>query len=181
MRGVGAAVMAALAIGSGALGAGAPMPEAGLPANGDEVSPDLSDPGLEGAIRIRIPVPPGRVRWLLRPRNQFDQTGPAVQLFDREFARVPADAAYRRRDRMLTVRPGLPLPPGQYTLTLDRSLLVRRRHLDDDGGIEDFRISFTVGPDLHAPVVRDSSPAANQSRVPPFTPVRVVFNESLDP
>jgi hypothetical protein len=47
--------------------------------------------------------------------------------------------------------------------------------------VEDFRTSFTVGPDVFPPRMGETVPAANQSDAPLFEPIRVVFDESLDP
>jgi len=180
MRGPAKVLLAAALLFGAQRAVGYRAPSAVLPMNGDEVSPDLSDPGLEGAIRVHVRVPRGRVKHLVEEQNQLHSLGPALRLVDHRFAAVPAEADYRRRDRLLTIRPESALPPAQYTLEIDPTLLVSRRRRTVEH-LETFRTSFTVGPDVYGPVLRDLSPAPNQSEVPRFAAVSAVFNESLDP
>jgi hypothetical protein len=153
--------------------------EGAAPFNGQVVRPDLSDEGLDGAVRVNVRIPARFRRGLRDPSGQWDGNGPAVSLLDQGFRSVLESARYRSRTRELVIHPTLPLPEGQYTLTLWKGLLGKPGILD--GLIGDFRTSFTVGPDVYPPVIQLTEPAANQTEVPRFTPVVVSFNESLDP
>jgi hypothetical protein len=135
---VGLSLLAVL--GAGSATARVHQVEWAAPANGQAVSPDLSDDGLQGEIRVHLKIPP-RLRRLLKRGDGFD--GPrAVTLLRQDFAAVPFEVRYRRRSRILAILPDLPLAGGQYTLTLDAGLLGRPGRSDDPPG--DFSTSFVV-------------------------------------
>ncbi len=152
------------------------------PTNGQEVLPDLSDPGLDGVVTIllRHRLRPWQRRLLRRgSRGSFNGSGEPVSLLTHDLTRAPAAIVLSPETRSLILVPERPLSEAQYTLTIDRRLLWPSRRLQE--WHRDIRTSFTVGPDVHPPRVREVTPAPNQMEVPPFTPVSIVFNESMDP
>ena len=149
--------------------------------NGQVVHPDLSDPGLEGAITVRVARHlPRRLRRELRGkgRGSFDEFGGPISLLSSTFPSPPMTTRYDGRSRTVRLEPTLPMAPGQYTLTIQPEVMVPRHYWRE--GMEAYSLSFIVGNDFSPPEVRDSVPAPNQSEVPLHAAVIVTFNESLD-
>ena len=151
------------------------------PTNGQAVLPDLSDPGLDGAVTLRVRLGRRQIRRLRRgvPADSYDDFRNPLSLLDGSFRHVGYGWDYDPRLQSLVLRPDLPMPDGQYTVTLDLGALWSRHGRRAPWGI--LRTSFTVGSDVHPPRVRDVSPAPNQFEVPLSAPASIVFNESIDP
>lgn len=149
------------------------------PTNGQETLSNLSDPGLGGMLTVRFTSPP-RLGAMIDDTNAFNGLTPDVQILNQAFGRVAGTPSLDRSTESFTFTPaGGTLPPAQYTVTVGKFVSsVSGKQLNQ--GIEDFSSSWTVGPDVYPPVVRNTSPAALQSDTPLFTPVVVTFNESLD-
>ncbi len=150
------------------------------PTNGQETTTLLSDPELNGRLTVRFSTPP-RERSFIDRANAFNGLTPNVQILDHNFARVQGTPNVDPLTREFTFVPaGASLTVGQYTVTVSKfAQSVDGQTLN--AGTKDFSSSWTVGPDIYPPVVRNTSPAQGQNDVAPFTPTVVTFNESLDP
>ena len=149
------------------------------PTNGQETLANLSDPELNGRLTMTLSGIPTSAT-IIDPQNAVNLLTPNVQILDQSFARVRGTPAVDPATRTFTFTPaGGSLPPAQYTVTMSKFVSSTAGKLLNNG-LEDFSSSWTVGPDVYPPVVRNVSPANNQSDVPLFTPIVVTFNESLD-
>jgi hypothetical protein len=151
-----------------------PVPGAS-PTNGQEVAPDLSDPDMGGVIRIRYRFPASGIRRLAEGTEE----DPLLTLRDQDLADVPFAWTYDPIGRILEMQPGLPLPGGQYAVSLGARALGRRPVVR--GRIRDFATSFTVGPDTYAPLLLRTRPSHQSLDARRTAPVVATFNESLDP
>lgn len=150
------------------------------PTNGQETLTDLSDPELGGQLTVKFSEVPDATT-MIDETNAFNGLTPNVQVLNQGFSRVSGTPSVDKQARAFTFTPaGGVLAPNQYTLTVSRFVGTKSGRLLN-AGLEDFSASWTVGPDIYNPVIRNTSPAANQSETPLFTPIVVTFNESLDP
>ena len=153
---------------------------AATPTNGQETNTTLSDPELEQRITVKFTTTPAR-STMLDDTNAFNGLTPYVQMLDQNFARVPGTPSIDPDTHAFLFEPeNKTLVNGQYTLTVSKFVTTPTGNLLN-AGLEDFSTSFTVGADDYPPVVRNTSPANNQSDVPLFNPIVMTFNESLDP
>ena len=150
------------------------------PTNGQETLANLSDPDLNGRLTLTLSGVP-TASSIIDPQNAVNLLTPNVQILDQSFARVRGTPAVDAATRTVTFTPaGGSLPAAQYTVTMSKFVTGTGGQLLNSG-LEDFSSSWTVGPDVYPPVVRNVSPANNQSDVPLFTPIVVTFNESINP
>jgi hypothetical protein len=150
------------------------------PTNGQETLTDLSDPELNGKLTVQFSEIPD-ASTMINPENAFNGLTPNVQVLNQGFVRVAGTPSVDKQSRSFTFTPaGGILTPQQYTLTVSKFVGTRSGKLLN-AGLEDFSASWTVGPDVYSPVIRNTSPAANQQDTPLFTPIVITFNESLDP
>jgi len=150
------------------------------PTNGQETLANLSDPDLNGKLTLVLSSIPTS-NSIIDPQNAVNLLTPNVQILDQSFARVRGTPDVDKATRSVTFTPaGGSLPPAQYTVTMSKFVSSVGGKLLNNG-VEDFSSSWTVGPDVYPPVVRNISPANNQNDVPIFTPIVVTFNESLEP
>jgi hypothetical protein len=150
------------------------------PTNGQETLPDLSDIGLDGRLRVEFSVAP-RARDILDPTNPINGLTSNVQILDQTFNRVPGSARVDPVTRTFEFTPyGGSLTAAQYTATFSKFVAASTGD-QLNLGQEDFSTSWTVGPDIYPPVIRNSSPSPLLSDVALYQPVVVTFNESLDP
>ncbi|MHC4923523.1 MAG: Ig-like domain-containing protein [Planctomycetota bacterium] len=150
------------------------------PTNGQETLTDLSDPGLNGRLTLKFTDTP-RSRAMIDNSNAFNGLTANVQILDQAFARVPGTPSIDPATRSFTFTPaGGNMDAAQYTVTVSKFVNSGAGKTLNQGA-EDYSSSWTVGPDVYPPVVRNTSPAANQDEVPVHTPIVVTFNESLDP
>jgi hypothetical protein len=167
--------------GGGEVGTGAPLQVMqSTPTNNQETTTTLSDPGLGGQVRVQFSDSP-RQSSMIDQTNAFNGLTPNVQILDQFFARVEGTPSVDPTQRLFTFTPkGGSLLPNQYTLTISRFVSTpsgeRMNH-----GLKDFSTSFCVGADSYPPVVRNTTPAANQNEVNLFQPIVITFNESIDP
>jgi hypothetical protein len=166
--------------GSGGSSGGPLIVLAATPTNGQEILKDFSDPELNGKLTVKLSSVP-RVSSIIDPTDPFNQLTPYVQILNQAFARVPGTPNVDKQTKSFTFTPaGGTLVNGQYTLTMAKFVTAADGSLLNSG-VEDFSTSWTVGPDVYSPVIRNTSPAANQKDTPLFTPIVITFNESLDP
>jgi hypothetical protein len=150
------------------------------PTNGQETLANLSDPDLNGRLTMVLSGIP-TASSIIDPQNAVNLLTPNVQILDQSFTRVRGTPAVDAATRTVTFTPaGGSLAPAQYTVTMSKFVSSTSGKLLNNG-LEDFSSSWTVGPDVYPPVVRNVSPANNQNDVPLFTPIVVTFNESLEP
>ncbi len=182
-----AALLVSAGCGGGSAGGkntseGAPVPlivQSITPTNGQEVMNDLSDVGGVVTLKFSERLMKSSV---LDPNNAFNGLSSDVNFLDSAFARVRATPSIGGdRNNILTITPaGGVLPNGQYTVTVTRDV---KNYAGDrlNRGKFDFRASFTVGPDIYSPVIRNTFPAPNQKDVPKNSKIIITFNESLNP
>jgi hypothetical protein len=150
------------------------------PTNGQETKNDLSDPELDNRITVKFTTTPAR-STMIDDTNAFNGLTPYVQMLDQTFARVKGTPSIDPDTHAFLFEPeNSNLVNGQYTLTVSKFVTTPTGNLLN-AGVEDFSTSFTVGTDVYPPVVRNTSPASNQSEVTLFNPIVITFNESLDP
>lgn len=181
---LGMAPLAGLLAGCGGGGSGGGEGEMVVvkvtPTNSQETLPDMSDPELGGQLTVKFSETPDATK-MIDTTNAFNGLTSYVQILDRSFARVAGTPSVDKQSRAFTFTPaGGILPPNQYTVTISKFVSTKSGRLVN-AGVEDFSASWTVGPDTYNPVIRNTSPAANQNETPLFTPIVVTFNESLDP
>jgi hypothetical protein len=175
-----AALLAACGGGGSSGGEGDMVVVAVTPTNGQETLTDLSDPELGGQVTVKFSEVPDS-NTMIDPTNAFNGLTPNVQVLNQGFVRVQGTPSVDKQSRAFTFAPaGGLLTPNQYTLTVSHNVGTKAGHMLNSG-IEDFSASWTVGPDIYNPVIRNTSPAPNQSDTPIYTPIVVTFNESLDP
>jgi hypothetical protein len=150
------------------------------PTNGQETRSDMSDPEVNGQLTVEFTTTPLR-STMIDPTNPFNGLTANVQILDQTFSRVPGTPSVNKANRTFNFTPdGGVLPSAQYTATISKYVTTADgKQLNN--GIEDFSASWTVGPDVYSPVVRNISPAQNQKDTPLYTPIVVTWNESLDP
>jgi DNA-binding beta-propeller fold protein YncE len=144
-----------------------------LPANGLAVSGDLGEAG--GRIEIEFSA---RLRedTVLDADNSINGLSANLSVRDSNLIHARGSVAVDGR-RVRFTPPPEGLPDGQYTVTAGWGILDRHgRSL-----AREFRASFTVGPDVYAPIVLRTIPARNQQDVPRDIVIRITFNEPLDP
>lgn len=150
------------------------------PTQGQEVLPDLSDPGLNGVVTIRFSSPP-RPREVIDPLNTVNRLAGKVEFLDGRFSRVPGTA--RLRGAVLTIDPRTTnragvLEKGPYSLNL-RSTIRNRRGRLLNRGVADVSTSFTVGTDVHGPTLRRISPLHGQAGAGRRQSIVATFDEPL--
>jgi hypothetical protein len=150
------------------------------PTLNQEVLSDLSDPGLNGRITVRFSSPP-RKRDIIDNQNPFNRLTTKVEFFDSTFQRLPGEP--RVRKNVFTFVPFIEtqpvLPIGQYTLNVKRSVRNNRGRLLNNG-VADFTTTFSVGTDVHNPVLRRLSPVHRQTAIGLGQKIRATFNEPID-
>ena len=150
------------------------------PTNNQEVLQDLADPGLNSVITVRMSSPP-RKRDIIDNQNPFNRLTSKVEFFDATFSRLPGEP--RVRGNTFTFDPFTleqpVLPQGQYTLNLKRSIRNNRGRLLNFG-VSDYTTTFSVGTDVHKPVLRKVSPIHRQTNVGLKQKIIVTFNEPVD-
>jgi hypothetical protein len=184
---LGLAPLAGLLAACGGAGGGPGGPEdsdlivkAVTPTNGQETLANMSDPEVGGRLTMKFTGLP-MASSMIDNTNAFNGLTPNVQILDQSFSRVPGTPSVDKSSRAFTFTPqGGVLPPAQYTVTVSKFVSSSGGKLLNNG-VEDYSASWTVGPDVYPPVIRNTSPAANQSEVPIYTPIVITFNESLDP
>jgi hypothetical protein len=150
------------------------------PTNGQETLVDMSDPELDGKLTLKFSSAPA-AESMIDPTNSFNSLTPNVQILNQGFVRVEGTPSVDKQKRTFSFTPaGNVLAPAQYTVTASKFITTPGGKLLN-AGLEDFSASWTVGPDIYNPVIRNTSPVANQQDTPIFTPVIITFNESLDP
>jgi hypothetical protein len=150
------------------------------PTNGQETLKDMSDPELNGQLTLQFTTVP-KAASMIDPTNSFNQLTPYVQILDQAFARVAGTPNIDKQTRTFTFTPaGGQLNNGQYTVTVSKFVTASDGSLLNSG-VEDFSASWTVGADIYPPVVRNTTPAPNQTNTPLFNPIVITFNESIDP
>jgi len=153
---------------------------AGTPTNGQETLTDLSDPGLDGKLTVRFTVMP-RERDIIDNQNSFNNLTPYVQILNQGMIRVPGNPFLDYDTKSITFTPaGSTLSAAQYTATFSKFIASASGDLLNQG-LADFSTSWTVGPDIYSPVVRNVTPAPLQLDTPLFTPIVITMNESLNP
>jgi hypothetical protein len=146
-----------------------------VPTNGQEVTPDLSDPEVYGMIRIHARIPAPRIAELEEGTPEV----PLLSLRDQDGEDVPFDWTHDPDEDRLVLQTSLPLAPAQYGIELSARFLGRRERALGRG--RGFSSSFTVGPDLYPPVLLAVRPGEGALDVCRRTPIVLRFNESLDP
>lgn len=151
------------------------------PTTNQEVLPDLSDPGLNNVVTVRFSAPlrPGD---FISNNNVFNRLAPAVEFLDSAFNRLPGTPIVTRNvfrfDPRTPANLGV-LANGQYTLHIKSSARSRAGKLLNQG-VRDWTTTFTVGTDIHAPVLRKISPINGQRNIGLNQRVIVSFNEPID-
>ncbi len=149
-----------------------------LPVNQQEVLPDLSDPGLEGVIRVFFSEIVAS-NTIIDPTNTFNYLTSDVNILNSAMERMEGVATLTGANRTLVFQPSGALPNGQYTVTCTRDVKNFQGGALNQG-VSDYRSSFTVGTDIYAPVLRNTFPASNQKSVPRNSNIILTFNETLN-
>jgi hypothetical protein len=144
-----------------------------IPTNRQEVSADLSDVGGRIQIGFSVLLDPDTI---LDPTNPFNGLSANLNMLDSNLIRVPGTPEVKGK-YFRFIPPSTGLASQQYTMTVTRNVKSRGGQSMD----RDYYTSFTVGPDIYAPVIRRQDPVPSQPDVPLNSVIRITFNESLDP
>lgn len=144
-----------------------------IPTNRQEVTWFLEE--TNWLIEIEFSVNLDR-ETILDASNPFNGLSANLNMLDSNLYRVPGTPSVTGRTfRFLPPWSGL--VPQQYTITVTKNV----HSVGGQSLPREFYTSFTVGPDVYAPIIRRTYPVQNQSDVARDTSIVFVFNESLDP
>jgi hypothetical protein len=115
---------------------------------------------------------------MIRRLEEGTEEEPLLTLRDGDLEDFPFPWTWDPAEQVLELQPGLPMPSAQYTANLTARFLGRRARIHGLG--RDFSTSFTVGPDVYAPVLLGIRPGEGALDVRRNSPIVVTFNESLD-
>lgn len=150
------------------------------PTTNQEVSSDLSDPGLNNVITVKFSSLLNQ-RDLIDNRNVFNRLSPKCEFLNSSFQRLPGTPSVRQN--VFTFDPFSIQTPvlgqGQYTLNIKSSIRNTRGRLLNNGGA-DFTTTFSVGTDIYGPVLRKISPIQGQTSIGLNQSIVATFNEPLD-
>lgn len=144
------------------------------PTNRQEVSATLEE--VDGRIELEFSVNLDPTT-ILDASNPFNGLSSSLNILDRNLYRVPGTPTVSG-NYFRFIPPSTGMASQQYTVTVTNNVKTLGGQTLRGG---EFYTSFTVGPDLYAPVIRKSFPVPNQKNVPRDTAITFVFNESLDP
>jgi hypothetical protein len=147
------------------------------PARDQPVLPDLSDPGLNNRITVRLSAFPVR-------RDVVDESGDLsakCRLLGPDLEEIRPLAADLRRNVLVIEPLGTQRPvlaQGRYTLVLDSSIRSTAGRRLNDGRAE-HRLTFSVG--VAPPVLRRVAPRAGRTDVAPRRPLVASFDLAMLP
>ena len=144
-----------------------------IPTNRQEVSATLVE--ANGRIELEFSVNLNHLT-ILDASNPFNGLSANLNMLDSNLYRVPGTPTVTGK-YFRFIPPSTGLVNQQYTVTVTQNV----KTIGGQNLPREYYTSFTVGPDIYAPIIRKSFPVANQKNVARDTSITFVWNESLDP